>query len=472
MIAAEIRHRPGSFALAVVAAVVAVALFVVGPTLLASYQADTRARLAEQQAAADKELAAIAAATEAKLAQMQAAADAQLAAREKETIQIMRDLGFNLRIFHKNTNPSRLLAGFESFDMPEEYVERLAKAEALTKVAHLVATLRQMVEIGGEPRLVIGYAPETTQPHVEKKERVMGYQIKPGTVFLGHLAAKKAGGAEGAASYKVGDEIEVLGKRFKVAQVLDEHGTREEDIAILMSLADAQTLLDKPGKISEIVALGCKCKTVERVEEIREQLQAVLPEAQVVELKFAADARDRQRKLMAELHSRAMADYTRDRAELMAAERKRHAALAAGMSAGRGTIERLLTRLTEAVIPLVVLAGAIWIGILAWMNVRERTAEIGLLRAIGRDGWAIGGLLLGRALLVGIAGGIVGLALGALAAWWLAGSVLEIAPDRIAWDASLLALALVGAPLVSLLAAWLPTLVALGQDPAVVLQEA
>ena len=68
------------------------------------------------------------------------------------------------------------------------------------------------------------------------------------------------------------------------------HRDGQEDIAVCMHLADAQEVLDKPGRISEILVLGCKCKTVNRVEEITEQLEAVLPKP-VTEMRMQAIAR-------------------------------------------------------------------------------------------------------------------------------------------------------------------------------------
>ena len=71
----------------------------------------------------------------------------------------MRDLGFNLRIVHRNTNLARLFANFESFPMPEEYIKRLANSPEITKIVHLVATLMHMIQWVGQPRLLVGFAP-------------------------------------------------------------------------------------------------------------------------------------------------------------------------------------------------------------------------------------------------------------------------------------------------------------------------
>ena len=76
----------------------------------------------------------------------------------------------------------------------------LAESPELTKVVHLVATIKSMQKWEGRKRLVVGFAAEATQTHIGKKPP-MGFQIAPGTVFLGH---------EAGIGHKVGDEVDIL----------------------------------------------------------------------------------------------------------------------------------------------------------------------------------------------------------------------------------------------------------------------
>lgn len=436
----EITHRKVNFILTMVAITVAATLFVAGPTLLDGYQRESSSQLLllHQE-------------TEETLNQMQARADDDLANLDKRTKRIMRDLGFNLRIVHKNTDLSKLYANFVSFDMPESYVQRLADSPEITKIVHLVATLRQMVDVNGQPRLLVGFAPEATQSHIEQKAP-MGFQIEPGTVFLGHLAAENT---------KVGDKLTVLGHEFTVARVLAPRGTREEDIAIAMHLEDAQRVLEKEDLISEIVALGCKCKTVDRVEEIMRQLEAVLPEARVIELTDRAIAREEQRKLVTRHYEQQMVSYNEGRQEVTAKQTESHS-----------QVMSILEGLNNNVIPLVVLACILWAGLLAWSNVRQRRVEIGLLRALGKDSLSIVSLLLGKALIVGAIGGLVGSLLGVLLAGQLGqSSLLALSADSFKVSGMLLVMTSAGAPILCALASYLPTLLAVQQDPAVVLMD-
>ena len=576
LLKAEILHRKLNFLFSLVAVITAATLFVAGPTILRGYQRESGQRLEAMAENADQTLkqirqekknqlgkihqdktdqwlmmnqerkkreAEILRETEKQLAEIRQETEKQLADVRNETAQtlqqrqdeaakalvdldkrtkrIMRDLGFNLRIVHKNTDLTQLFAKFVSFDMPESYVEKLASSPEITKIVHLVATLKQMVEVDGQSRLLVGFAPEATQSHIEQKSP-MGFQIKTGTVYLGHVAAKKKTG-----TYKVGEKITILGKEFKVARVLPPHGTSSEDIAIAMHLKDAQQVLKKPKLISEIVALGCKCKTINRIEEITAQLEGVLPDTKVIELRVQAIAREDQRKLVTKHYAQQIENYKRMRAkilkdetadqqavidlekqrqdrlireeeqqykqliqqqqqqqdELIREEEQRHDKLISEEQHQQDRLIRdeakeqklmigILKAVTDFVIPLIVLVCVIWIGLLAWSNVRERRTEIGLFRALGKKTTNIVMLFLGKAIIVGVLGGLMGCALGICFAAQLAqllplqGSLNGFRPGI-----DLIIATVIGAPLLTAMASYLPTLLAIRQDPAVVLMD-
>ncbi len=461
LLQAELWHRKLNITLSLLALMAAATLFVASPTLLGGYRRESERQLHAMQAATESALAEMQAETDAELVNLEQKAAADLANLDKRTKRIMRDLGFNLRIVHKNTDMSKLYAEFVAFDMPQEYLTRLAESPEITKIVHLVATLKQMIQWEGQPRLLVGFAPEATQSHIEQKAP-MGFRIKPGTVYLGAITGE---------GHAVGEKIEILGREFEIARILPAHGTAEEDIAICMHLEDAQAVLEKPDRISEILALGCKCKTVERIEEIAQQLELVLPEAKVTEQRIQAIARDDQRKLIVNHHAQTMADYRANRERIMQQEQESQQQIVAQEVAHRTSVMGLLTGVTSVVTPLVVLVCAIWVGMLAWSNVRERRVEIGLLRALGKSSASIAGLFLGKAMLLGFVGGAVGCGLGYLMARWLATGMLGV--DAGQFTPSLLAscCTLLGTPLVAAMASYLPTLSAVNQDPAVVLMD-
>jgi len=115
----------------------------------------------------------------------------------------------------------------------------------------------------------------------------------------------------------------------------------------------------------------------------------------------------------------------------------------------------------------VIVGCVVSIGFLAFSNVRQRTAEIGILRAIGFRSRQILSIFLGKAVLVGLAGAAVGYLSGlAIGARW---SGLSLSGEL--FRPSLLTATLILAPLLACLASWIPAMLAARQDPAIVLQD-
>lgn len=416
LLLAEIRYRLGGSLLALLAIVVAAGLFVAGPTLLASYAEQSRVELAAHEKATKAELARL----------------------DDETRKIMLRLSFNVRIVHRDTDMTSLLADYAAVAMPEEYVERLAKSPKITKIAHIVGTLLHPITLDDRQRMLIGFSPEAEQPHEADKKPIV-FEIDSGTAILGHEAGRDR---------KPGDEIDLLGRKFRVAKILDKRDTHD-DLMVAVQLQDAQAILGKAGKINAILAISCRCTTEDRIGEIAEQVAEVLPDVHVTESGTAAGVRSAQRAAVKTMRDRETAR----------------------LAAAREQGERALATLVGTVTPLVVLATAIWVGVLAWTNVAARRVEIGLLRALGKGSAWIAALFLGKAVLLGILGGAVGAALGLWGAEAWAATHYGVARETVEAPLAILLAAVAGAPLVAALATYLPTLAAVMQDPAVVLRE-
>jgi putative ABC transport system permease protein len=111
--------------------------------------------------------------------------------------------------------------------------------------------------------------------------------------------------------------------------------------------------------------------------------------------------------------------------------------------------------------------------------VRERLAEIGVLRALGKSSARIAFLFLGKAVLLGLVGAVIGLLVGSAVGFLLGTETTRLlgfpplyaAADHFNFPFQLLLFALIGAPLLSAVASYLPTLLAVTQDPAVVLRD-
>jgi putative ABC transport system permease protein len=94
-----------------------------------------------------------------------------------------------------------------------------------------------------------------------------------------------------------------------------------------------------------------------------------------------------------------------------------------------GNVMTVITMAVGAIAGISLVVGAIGILTMMWITVRERTAEIGLARAIGASSAQVAALFLAEAaaiaLLGGAAGVAAGLGLGAGLRWWVPGLPVE-----------------------------------------------
>lgn len=458
LLSREMLFRWGNSLLILVALLAAATIMMAAPTTLSDYNRQASLQLDQRQQELDEQLNQIHKQTDAQLAQIQEAADQRLAQLDKKTKRVMRDLGFNLRIVHRDTALTGLLADYEALPIPEQHVTRLAESPEITKIVHIVATIKRMVKIDDQPRLIIGYSPEATQSHLEKKPP-MGFQIEKGTVYLGNLAGK---------GKSVGDTIDVLGSQFKIANILPLHGSRDRDILIGMHLEDAQQILDMPGQITEIIALGCKCKTVERIEEIRDQLEAVLPDTQVFELRTQAIARDEQRKLVTQHYRQQMDDLEKQRQDMIAQVTSAQTAIIEKEKQHHSKVTGFLRLTSQTLAPVVLIVVMIWVGCVVWMNAVSRQEEFGILRAIGKSSSVVLTLLIGKATILGLLAGTLGAITGLLIAQYI-GGVLTDRIEAFNWSWGWLFLSLLVTPLVAVLASLVPSIWIANRDPSQIL---
>jgi len=293
----------------------------------------------------------------------------------------------------------------------------------------------------------------------------MGMDIKPGTVWLGWDLRGEA---------KIGDKItlqkgdDLPEMTFEVAKVVDRRGTRS-DVTIYMDLRDAQKLLGMQGQINEILALGCKCK-IDQLAEVTAQVSKVLDDVKVVEHKTRAIARAEQRKLTAAKHKQTIALMKTTQDKVYDETQERESQLLSELKTNRAQVANSMSGMFAIITPLAVLAAAIFVGVMCWNNVLERRPEIGVLRTLGKTAGRIAAMFLGKALLLGVIGGLIGAAVGYAVAL-SAGTFWGLSPEMIPFDPLLAVVAVVGAPLIAVLASLLPTQIAVQQEPAVVLRD-
>lgn len=417
----EISHRKLNFALSVAAALVAAACVLGMTQVLARFDRDTSQLLAAQQAEVKQRGDLL----------------------TDDVRKITKGLGFNILILPEGQDRADVYAeGFGSKTMPEEYVTRLAAAPIVT-IDHLLPSLEQKLLWPEQQRTIVlvGIRGEVPRLQGAQKKPLLD-PVPPEQIVLGYELHQ-------ALRVQPGDELTLLERQFTVAACYEQRGSKD-DITAWINLDEAQQLLDKPGQINAIWALECNCNTIDRLAEIRGEIASVLPGTQVIEVATQATARAEARKKAEQLAVQSLAQATADRAALR---------------------QRMET-LWALAIPLVLLACGVWVGLLAWGNVRDRRAEIGILRAIGLRSSQILSIFLGKAVLAGMAGAALGslLGLGAGALWQ---SAAVESPSELLGPSLLVVLAVVllGTPLLAALASWLPALWAAQQDPATVLSE-
>lgn len=341
-------------------------------------------------------------------------------ASKRETIRLTRDMGFNLRIIPRETNMDQFwTTGFSELTIPEEYVLRFATRKDFS-YAHLTATLHKKITWRDMDAILTGISPEI-EPSGKKKSS-MSFIIKPRTAIIGYELASSTG-------LKKGDIVDILGKQFTVDKTLSETGS-DDDVRIYAQLEDVQEILDMEGRINEIKALNCLCLLSEDEDPLvvlRRQLSQVLPEAKVIMNRTIAVARERQR--------------------------------------------HMLEKYFAFIMPFIVVICAAWIGTLAMINVRERRQEIGILRAIGYGGGKIAGLFLGKALLLGILGAVLGFGIGTVLSLIYGPDIFKVTAKMVQPIYGLLGWSLIAAPLFAMLSTFIPTMIAITQDPAQTLRE-
>jgi putative ABC transport system permease protein len=219
-----------------------------------------------------------------------------------------------------------------------------------------------------------------------------------------------------------GDSVEISGRPFRVAGILAENGSQDDDI-FFIDLAAAQQVMDKPDGVSlvEVAALCTECP----VEDMVEQISGVLPQARVTALRQAVTLR-------------------------------------------METVGQL-SRFALAISLVVIAIGALVVLTTMLSAVAERRQEIGLFRALGFRQRHVMRVILGEAALVSLGGGVFGWLLGMGAAALLAPRLVNLSIP-VSWNPWLTAGAIGGALIIGLLSSLYPAISAARLDPTTALR--
>ncbi|MEX0670573.1 MAG: FtsX-like permease family protein [Pirellulales bacterium] len=310
---------------------------------------------------------------------------------EKAVARELDSLGANVLVLPKSVS----LQDYYAADMhdeviPEEYVMRLTMSD-LQGVDNLSPKLCVPVTIDERRYSLTGILPKSEfqakaawagagifsrpigcgaidvgEPALEddKKSLVRKRVIKDlaaDEVLVGADVAARQG-------LKEGDSLTLLDKAFTVVAVLPETGT-VDDSRFFAHLHTVQELAGTGEVVNCIEIVGC-CKEI--AAGLVEGVNTLLPDAKVVTVKQVVDTQI--------------------------------------------TLNRLMERLSQIFLAIIVLVGGAGIANAISANVTERKREIGTLMALGAESGLIQRIFLSKALLLGLVGGVGGYALGTILA--------------------------------------------------------
>ncbi len=437
MIWQEIAHRKLNFILGLFSVVVAIATLAGVLTLLEADQ--IRAAESGKQLDVQSE----------KLNQSSQQLEEAAVKLDDEMRKITKGLGFNILILNKDEDLHAMnLTGVPQKTIPEANVTTLAESDIIT-INHLLPVVTQRIkweEQDNYELLLTGTRGEVPQAHRALKKPLQA-QVPKGTMIVGSNVAEQR-------NFKVGQKVKLKGLEFEITKIQKPQGDLP-DSTVWINLKEAQEMLGMQNIVNAILALECNCATIDRLAEIQEDVKKWLPGTQVIEKGTQALARAK----------------ARNQAKASAEENKKiaQASKEAAESNHQVALENLKQHedLASLLTPLVFLGCGVWIAGLSLVNVRQRSEEIGILRAIGWRSRQIMGLFLGKAVILGLVGAILGYVLGfvGIAAW--GNGALDQSQLFNQW---FLAGTLLLAPLLSAVASWIPALTAAKNDPAIVLQ--
>jgi putative ABC transport system permease protein len=276
----------------------------------------------------------------------------------------LEEYGANILIVPKTENLSMSYGGISLggvlFEMQEIHEEELAKIGEIANAKNVAAVgpmLLGAVEIGSRKALLAGMDFQVAS-QLRPWWKIQGKLPDEEGVLVGAEAARVLG-------LGVGKPVTVNGRSLEVSGILDATGSQDDNI-LFTPLAAAQSILHKEGRISlaEVAALCSGCP----IEDMVRQISAILPGANVMAIKQVVEGR------METLNHFRRASY--------------------GLSA--------IVALVGALVVLVTMMG----------SVRERTAEIGIFRAIGFRSSHIMKIILLEAGIVSVMAGVLGYLLG------------------------------------------------------------
>ena len=333
---------------------------------------------------------------------------------------IMKNMGHNLIILPKQSDPLDTYLCTEGQVLFDDGVTGLLAGNLRMPSRYYVSVLQKQLDLAGGRVVLTGIAPQRRADETPEKRNMVA-PVAPGRARLGCQAARLMGAAGGEA-------VTLLGKDFRVAEVLANQGSID-DYRVYVQLAECQKLLAKPGKINAVFAFLCmhggNLPKVSR--HLHEEMAKLAPGFKVITRMDIARGRD--------LARRTTSSYLR------------------------------------YLLGLVLCITVVIIAVTGFQEVSERKREVGILLAMGANYFYIVALYVAKLVVIAMAAAVTGFLIGSVLSRRLLTDVLvaNTRPVAIIWGQLPGVLALTC--LVALAAEVLPMIKLMRMDPNAILIE-
>ena len=310
----------------------------------------------------------------------------------EEAVAVNLDnLGANIMVLPQAASVDNYYsADIDAPTFPESYVEKLVTS-TIPGVDNISPKLTRRVMVGTESIVLTGILPKSeiaskpiwqqgglvgealtascapTGPKKyanEKLQRKGIDTLATNDCFIGSSIAQRFKLSEGTT-------ITIENQIFNIAKVLPETGTIDDD-RVFANLHTVQALLGTGSQISAIEIMGC-CSAIS--DGLLGKLRNILPDTRITTIGQIVSTQVASNKMM--------------------------------------------NKISLVFLIIILFVGSISIGNYIWANVNERRKEIGILRMIGYHKRHIYYILMLKAFIMALVGGIVGYIIGTLAATWL-----------------------------------------------------
>jgi putative ABC transport system permease protein len=322
---------------------------------------------------------------------------------EKAVAVNLDNLGANILVLPQSSSVDNYYAAdIDASTFPEDYVERLVTS-TIPGVDNISPKLTRRVKIGNENIVLTGILPksEIASKPIWQSGGLQAQQInascapsgpkkyadeklqRKGVDTLANNDCFIGSGIASKLNLKESSTLTIMNKQFTVVRLLPETGTIDDD-RVFANLHTVQTLLGTGEQISAIEIMGC-CSAIS--DGLLGKLRNVLPDTRITTI-----------------------------GQIVSTQIENN---------------RLMNKISLVFLIIIIFVGSISIGNYIWANVNERRKEIGILRMIGYHKQHIYYILLLKAVIMGLVGGIAGYIVGTLAAIWLGPQFAGIAVSPI-----------------------------------------